>query len=71
MNNAIKFSKSCARADVLSVDKKFRTHGPERLMAEYHKRPLVESVFSYLKTQFGLSVNNVRRLANVSVRTHR
>jgi hypothetical protein len=27
----------------------------------------VESVFSFLKTQFWLTVNNVRRLGNVSV----
>jgi hypothetical protein len=32
-----------------------------------HKRPLVESVFSWLKSQYGLTVNNVRRLGCVSV----
>jgi hypothetical protein len=53
--------------DVLRVDRRFRTHGPAELVAEYHKRPLVESVFSYLKTQYGLTVINVRRLGNVSV----
>jgi len=52
---------------VLRVDRRFRIHGPAELVEEYHKRPLVESVFSYLKTQYGLSVNNVRRLGNVSV----
>ena len=52
---------------VLRVDRRFRTHGPAELVGEYHKRPLVESVFSYLKTQYGLTVNNVRRLSNVSV----
>jgi transposase len=53
--------------DVLRVDRRFRTHVPAGLVEEYHKRPLVESVFSYLKTQFGLTVNNVRRLGMVSV----
>jgi hypothetical protein len=53
--------------DVLRVDRRFRTHGPAELVAEYHKRPLVESVFSWLKTQYGLTVNNVRRLNCVSV----
>jgi hypothetical protein len=52
---------------VLRVDRRFRTHGPAELVAEYHNRPLVESVFSFLKDQYGLRVNNVRRLANVSV----
>ena len=52
---------------ILRVDCRFRTHGPAVLVAEYHKRPLVESVFSWLKTQYGLTVNNVRRLGCVSV----
>jgi transposase len=52
---------------ILRVDRRFRTHGPAELVAEYHKRPLVESVFSFLKTQFGLTVNNVRCLGCVSV----
>ena len=52
---------------VLRVDRRFRTHGPAGLVEEYHKRPLVESVFSWLKDQYGLRVNNVRRLGIVSV----
>ena len=52
---------------VLRVDRRFRTHGPAGLVADYHKRPLVESVFSWLKDQYGLRVNNVRKLSNVSV----
>ncbi len=52
---------------VLRVDRRFRAHGPEELVMEYHKRPMVESAFSFLKTQFGLTVNRVRGLANVSV----
>ena len=54
---------------VLRVDRRFRTHGPDELVGEYHKRPMVESAFSFLKTQFGLTVNRVRGLANVSVYT--
>jgi len=52
---------------VLRVDRRFRTHGPDELVVEYHKRPMVESAFSFLKAQFGLTVNRVRGLANVSV----
>jgi hypothetical protein len=52
---------------VLRVDKRFRTHGPEELRREYHKRPMVESAFSFLKHQYSLTVNKVRSLANVSV----
>ena len=39
--------------DVLRVDRRFRALGSSELVGEYHKRPLVESVFSYLKTQYG------------------
>jgi hypothetical protein len=53
--------------DVLRVDRRFRTHGPEEVVAVYHRRPLVESVFSFLKDQYGLRVNNVRGLVNVGV----
>ena len=49
--------------------RRFRAHSPEGLVSEYHKRPMVESAFSFLKTQYGLTVNKVRRLANVSVYT--
>ena len=31
---------------ILRVDRRFRTHGPAGLVAEYRKRPLVESVFA-------------------------
>jgi hypothetical protein len=53
--------------DVLRVDRLFRTHGPEEVVAVYHRRPLVESAFSFLKDQYGLRVNNVRGLVNVGV----
>jgi hypothetical protein len=65
--SVIPFTANQRGDGVLRVDRRFRTHGPVELVAEYHKRPLVESVFSCLKTQLGLSVNNVRRLGNVSV----
>jgi hypothetical protein len=65
--SAIPYMSNQRGVGVLRVDKRFRTHGPEELVREYHKRPLVESVFSWLKTQYGLSVNNVRRLGSVSV----
>jgi hypothetical protein len=52
---------------VLRVDRRFRTYGPEVLRRVYHKRPMVESAFSFLKEQYGLAVNKVRGLADVSV----
>jgi hypothetical protein len=66
-SSAIPYMSNQRAEGVLRVDRRFRTHGPARLVEEYHKRPLVESVFSWLKTQYGLTVNNVRRLGNVSV----
>jgi IS5 family transposase len=53
--------------DVLRVDRRFRTHGPEGEAREYRRRPAVEASFAFMKTQFGLSVNRVRGLLNVSV----
>jgi transposase len=53
--------------DVLRVDRRFRTHGPEEMVARYHRRPLVESTYSFLKDQYGLRLNNVRGLVNVGV----
>ena len=52
---------------VLRVDRKFRAHGPEEERAEYHKRPAVEAAYAFLKTQYGLKVNKVRRLGRVAV----
>ena len=37
------------------------------LVAEYRKRPAVEALFAYVKNQYGLTVNKVRGLVNVSV----
>ena len=51
---------------LLRVDKKFRTYGPQDQKKEYHKRPHVEAVYSFLKTQYSLTVNKVRGLGNVA-----
>jgi hypothetical protein len=51
---------------LLRVDKKFRTYGPEEQRNEYHKRPHIEAVYSFLKTQYSLTVNKVRGLGNVA-----
>jgi transposase len=52
--------------DILRVDKKFRTYRPEDQKREYHKRPHVEAVYSFLKTQYSLAVNKVRDVRNVA-----
>jgi len=51
---------------ILRVDKKFRTYGPDELKKEYHKRPSVEAVYSFLKTQYSMATNKVRGLKNVA-----
>jgi hypothetical protein len=66
-DSVIPYTSNQSGEDVLRVDRRFRTYGPVGLVVEYHKRPLVESVFSFLKDQYGLRVNNVRGLVNVSV----
>ena len=50
------------RGDGLRVDRWFRTHGPPRLVSEYRKRPMVEALFAFLRTQFGLNVVRVKGL---------
>jgi transposase len=52
--------------DLLRVDKKFRTYGPEEQKNEYHKRPPIEAVNSFLKTQYSMAVNKVRGLKQVA-----
>jgi transposase len=51
---------------LLRVDRKFRTYGPEDQKREYHKRPHIEAVYSFLKTQYSLTINKVRGLKNVT-----
>ena len=53
--------------DALRVDRLFRTHGPGDLVEVYRRRPAVEALFAFVKNQFGLTVNRVRGLLNVSV----
>jgi transposase len=48
--------------NLLRVDKKFRTYGPENQKMEYHKRPHTEAVYSFLKTQYSMATNKVRGL---------
>lgn len=52
--------------NLLRVDKKFRTYGPEDQKKEYHKRPPIEAVNSFLKTQYGMVINKVRGLKQVA-----
>ena len=51
---------------ILRVDKKFRTHGPEDQTRKYHKRTAVEAAYSFLKTQYSLTINKVRGLTTVA-----
>jgi IS4 transposase len=49
------------------VDRLFRTHGPEDLVEVYRRRPAVEALFAFVKTQFGFTVNRVQGLVNMGV----
>jgi hypothetical protein len=51
---------------LLRVDKKFRTYGSDEQKTEYHKRPPIEAVNSFLKTQFSMVNNKVRGLRQVA-----
>jgi hypothetical protein len=66
-DSVIPYTSNQRGEGVLRVDRRFRSHGPEELVREYHKRPMAESAFSFLKTQYGLAVKRVRGVANVSV----
>jgi len=46
--------------------RKFRTYGSDDEKREYHKRPRVEAVYGFLKTQYSLAANKVRGLKNVA-----
>jgi len=48
------------------VDKKFRAYGSDEQKSEYHKRPHIEAVYSFLKTQYSMATNKVRGLRNVT-----
>jgi len=66
-DSVIPYMSNQAESGVLRVDRRFRAHGSEGEAREYCKRPAVEASFAFMKTQFGLSVNRVRGLLNVSV----
>jgi transposase len=51
---------------LLRVDRKFRTYGSLEDKLEYHKRPPIEAVNSFLKTQFSMANNKVRGLSQVT-----
>jgi transposase len=51
---------------LLRVDRKFRTYGPDNQKNEYHKRPHIEAVYSFLKTQYSMAMTKVRSLRNVA-----
>jgi len=53
-------------AGLLRVDKKFRTFGPADQIKEYHKRPRIEAVYSFLKNHYSLSNNKARGAAKVA-----
>jgi IS5 family transposase len=51
---------------ILRVDRKFRSHGPEKFKTAYKKRTAVERVFSRLKNLASLTQHNLRGLAKVT-----
>jgi len=50
---------------LLRVDRNFRAYGSEDDKIEYHKRPPIEVVNSFLKIQFRMVTNKVRGLEEV------
>jgi len=51
---------------ILRVDRKFRSHGPQKFTRAYKKRVAVERVFSRLKNLASLTQHNLRGLAKVT-----
>ncbi|MGA3060201.1 MAG: transposase [Candidatus Bathyarchaeia archaeon] len=51
---------------ILRVDRKFRSHGPQKFKTAYKKRTAVERVFSRLKNLTSLTQHNLRGLAKVT-----
>jgi IS5 family transposase len=51
---------------ILRVDRKFRSHGPQKFRRAYKKRVAVERVFSRLKNLASLTQHNLRGLAKVT-----
>ena len=50
---------------LLRVDRTFRTYGSDEDKLEYHKRPPIEAVNSFLKTQYSMANNKVIGLKQV------
>jgi hypothetical protein len=51
---------------ILRVDRKFRSHGPQKFKAACKKRAAVERVFSRLKNLTSLTQHNLRGLAKIT-----
>jgi hypothetical protein len=51
---------------VLRIDRKFRSHGPQKFKTAYKKRVAVERVFSRLKNLASLTQHNLRGLARIT-----
>jgi hypothetical protein len=51
---------------ILRIDKKFRSHGPQRFKVAYTKRVAIERVFSRLKNLASLSQHNLRGLSKIT-----
>jgi len=51
---------------ILRVDRKFRSHGPQKFKVAYKKRVAVERVFSRLKNLASLTQHNLRGLAKLT-----
>jgi Transposase DDE domain len=51
---------------ILRIDKKFRSHGPQKLKTAYRKRVAIERVFSRLKNLTSLMQHNLRGLAKIT-----
>src|SRR4030042_996821 len=50
----------------LRIDRKFKSHGPQKMRRAYRKRVAVERVFSRLKNLVGLTQHNLRGLAKIT-----
>ena len=59
-------NQKIGESEVLRVDRKFRSHGPQQLRRAYRKRVAVERVFSRLKNLAGLKEHNLRGLAKIT-----
>ena len=51
---------------LLRVDKKFRTYGSPEKKKKYHRHPIIEAVYSFLKIRWSLTINKVRGLKKVT-----